>query len=116
MVQVAFATSDGQNVDRHFGMAERFDLYEIDFEKGTSRFHRTILTEKACQNHEHHAGGIARTAEMLEGCVAVVSAAAGPGAVAELNRHLIRSIEAEKPVEQVIQDFLKNKALETEYW
>ena len=29
MIRAAFATGDGVNINRHFGTAERFDVYEI---------------------------------------------------------------------------------------
>lgn len=115
MVQVAFATSDGIHIDRHFGMAERFDIYDLDFEQGTSSFVRTIHTEKGCPGHTHNAGGLEAAAERLKGCAAVVSAAAGPGAVQILNAHFIRSVEAEKEVQAAIRDFLRNKDFMTDY-
>ena len=32
MIRAAFATGDGININRHFGIADRFDIYEIDIE------------------------------------------------------------------------------------
>ena len=30
MIRAAFATGDGIDINRHFGIADRFDIYEID--------------------------------------------------------------------------------------
>lgn len=35
MIRAAFATGDGININRHFGVADRFDIYEIDTESPT---------------------------------------------------------------------------------
>ena len=42
MIRAAFATGDGININRHFGVADRFDIYEIDTEA------RTIHLSSVC--------------------------------------------------------------------
>ena len=43
MIRAAFATGDGININRHFGIADRFDIYEIDLEKKT---HELVVTRR----------------------------------------------------------------------
>ena len=52
IVRAAFATSDGKYVDRHFGAAERFDIYEINTETQDYERVDVRLVEKACLDHK----------------------------------------------------------------
>lgn len=42
-VKIAFATSDGKNVDTHFGMASAFQIYQLV--DGTFTFRNVIVWE-----------------------------------------------------------------------
>ena len=56
-IRIAFATGDGISINRHFGAAERFDIYEVVYGKARARElvdRRT--TAKACEGHQHHDG------------------------------------------------------------
>lgn len=79
-VKVAFATSDMQHVDQHFGAARGFALYAVDPE-------RSVLLEVARFGKQVRDGNEDKLAEkiaMLEGCAVVFCRAIGASAVRQL--------------------------------
>ena len=43
MIRAAFATGDGININRHFGVADRFDIYEIDRDNKTFEDRKSVV-------------------------------------------------------------------------
>ena len=59
MLRAAFATGDGININRHFGVADRFDIYEIDrdnksFVKVDTRRIDSLGHPRCRNNLSHH--------------------------------------------------------------
>ncbi|MBE5889964.1 MAG: radical SAM protein [Lachnospiraceae bacterium] len=109
IIRVAFATSDGKSVDRHFGAAERFDIYEINTEKQEYERVEIRSVEKACLNHKHHAERMDAVAGAIEDCHAVFAELSGAGARTVLESKNIQAIDIDRPISQVIENLLYGK-------
>ena len=109
IVRTAFATSDGKAVDRHFGAAERFDIYEINTD--TSEYRRIDVrqVEKACVAHKHNDQRMDIVTETIADCHAVFAECSGNGARAALERKQVQAIDVDRPVETIIQNILYGK-------
>ncbi len=97
-MRIAFASSDGVTVDRHFGLAETFYLWDID------------------QNRADCVGAVSNTfdgdpedktsarASALEGCTLVYSMQIGGPAAAKLVARHIHPLKTttEEPIEQLV--------------
>ncbi len=80
LLKVAFATSDRDTVDQHFGSARSFAIYGVDP-------HETKLltvTEFGDLAQDGNEDKLAVKLELLEGCIAVYCRACGASAVRQL--------------------------------
>jgi len=88
-LKVAFASTDMELVDQHFGSTESFAIYALDLE------HSQLL--EVAQFGELAQGGeedkLAAKLEALEGCVAVYSQAVGASAVGQLKSRGIQPVK-----------------------
>lgn len=107
--RVAFATSTGYQIDRHFGATDRFDIYEVDREAGVHERVDTRMVDRACQNHQHNSGRMEAVAEEISDCNAVFAEAIGGGAREILEKYNIEPIEMEKSVFQVLSALEKSR-------
>ena len=101
-LKVAFATSDMQHVDQHFGAAEAFAIYAVDMEQAcfveASEFGRLDMDG----NEDKLGVKIA----VLEGCVAVYSQAVGASAINQLKAKGIQPMKV--PPGAQIHDLLES--------
>src|SRR5690606_23813426 len=100
LLKVAFATSNSQTVDQHFGSAQSFAIYGVNPEStqllGVSEFGR--LGQDGAQDK------LATKLDLLDGCVAVYCRACGASAVRQL---LARNVQPIKVAEDAtIADLL----------
>ena len=109
IIRTAFATSDGQNVDRHFGAAERFDIYEINTEAEDYRRVEIRQVERACLDHKHHDERMDAVTETIEDCHAVFAECSGNGARTVLERKQVQAIDVDRPVITILQNILYGK-------
>lgn len=109
IIRIAFATSDGKAIDRHFGAAERFDIYEINTEKQEHERVEIRAVEKAALNNKHHAERMDAVASAIEDCHAVFSEQSGAGARTVLESKNIQAIDIDRPISQVIENLLYGK-------
>lgn len=109
IIRTAFATSDGQNIDRHFGAADRFDIYEINTDKEDYKRVDVREVDKACLNHEHHDERMEAVTEEISDCHAVFAECSGTGARTVLERRRVQAIDVERPINVVIQNILYGK-------
>lgn len=122
-VKIAFATSDGKNVDTHFGMASAFQIYQLV--DGTFTFieERVVPTESknAEQNqdcgqksssgcgdgsgHGCSCGGAESSpaVDLLLDCTAVVAARFGRNVIRQFERHAISVFDVEVPVDEALK-------------
>ncbi|MTV48250.1 dinitrogenase iron-molybdenum cofactor biosynthesis protein [Heliobacillus mobilis] len=98
--KVAVASSDGKVVNRHFGHADKFLIFEVD--EKTFCFLEVRETVPYCQNQSHGASSAALDA--LADCKAVLVSRIGPGAREELKS---RGVES-----WVITDFIESALMQ----
>lgn len=79
-LKVAFASTDMELVDQHFGSAESFAIYALDLER--SQLLEAAQFGELAENGEEDK--LAAKLEALDGCVAVYSQAIGASAVTQL--------------------------------
>ena len=79
-LRAAFATSMGFLVDRHFGAAERFDIYEVDTEAKEYEKVDIRLVDRACLEHQHHNDRMQQVVETIADCNVVFAECIGGGA------------------------------------
>lgn len=79
-LRVAFATSDRQGVDQHFGSAQSFVTYGVDMD------HAQLLSvcEFSDYGQDDNEDRLASKMELLDGCIAVYCRACGASAVKQL--------------------------------
>lgn len=119
-LKVAFATSDMQHVDQHFGAAQAFAIYALDQHKvcfvEASEFDRLDRDSRSeGRSHPRAAGPLLNTSghnedklaakiAVLEGCMAVYSQAVGASAINQLKAKGIQPVKASPGA--VISDLL----------
>ena len=102
MIRAAFATGDGININRHFGVAERFDIYEIDIEAGTYELVDVRRIDSLGVSLQHDDSLIARLADAVEDCNVVFSAKSGQHARIALHEKRVQSTDIEREVKFVL--------------
>lgn len=107
-MKVAFTSSDGKTIDRHFGMADRFHVWEVGPEEST------FLTEvpAPADGGEDEEDRIAARAGAIAGCAIVCTLRIGGPAAAKLVARRIHPMKTgiETPVADVLgrlQEVLK---------
>lgn len=118
-IKVAIATSDGLNIDLHFGQAKSFLLYEFKdgkFELSEKREVPVDDSTFACPGGGGGCGGsgggcgggaasgpLAPAVELLLDCRAVVAAQIGQGMRRQLERNAISVFDIEISVEDALK-------------
>ncbi len=108
-IRAAFATSIGFKVDRHFGAADRFDIYEVDTETQAYEKVDMRLVDRACLEHKHNDGRMRQVAETISDCNVVFAECIGGGAREVLLKYDVEPIEMEQSVLKILQAMLKSK-------
>lgn len=88
-VRVAFASTDMQQVNQHFGAAESFALYAIDME----RIELIEVVQFGVLEMDGNEDKLAAKINALDGCIAVYSQAVGASAVSQLKQHGIQPVK-----------------------
>ncbi|HEX2925144.1 MAG TPA: NifB/NifX family molybdenum-iron cluster-binding protein [Ruminiclostridium sp.] len=104
--RVAFASSDGVNVDLHFAKASSFYIYEIDNDSFEYVGHRK---QDALSKHDED--GFSETLKLIGDCKSVVVSQIGMGALAFVNSRGFRVFEASYPIEAILQKFIEKNIL-----
>ena len=102
--RVAVASSDGEQIDLHFGQAYQFYIYDVDdsgYSLAEVRKVSAILT--------HNTDEIERKAAVLQDCDALFAAKIGLGAVRQLAGQRIRVFEAPFAIEAVLAKVASKK-------
>ena len=106
LLKVAFATSDRQEVDQHFGSAKSFAIYGVDAENSK------LLT--VCEFGNHNQDGnedkLVEKIKVLENCIAVYCRACGASAVRQLLAMGVQPVKVSDGAE--INDLIANLQLE----
>ncbi len=98
-IRIAFASTDGNYVDQHFGSARAFQVFDID----GSAYHlvETRRTVLSCQGNCE--GGFELLLKTLADCDAVFVMRIGPTAASFMLQHGKRVFEATGQVEEIIK-------------
>jgi nitrogen fixation protein NifX len=88
-LKIAFATSDMQHVDQHFGAAQSFAIYAVNQDK--------LCLVEAVAFEKHAMDGnedkLATKIEALKGCIAVYTQAVGASAISQLKMKGIQPVK-----------------------
>lgn len=103
-MRVALASSGGEFVDMHFGLAVAFEVYDVSAEGCEFVDRRSAFDGGACNEDE-----FGRVAEVLADCKVLFVARIGPPAVQFLAGRGFRVFEAPFPVEAVLEAFRKQE-------
>jgi nitrogen fixation protein NifX len=91
-MKVAFASSDSSSVDRHFGLAEAFCIWEVDARK--AQFVRNVESLSGGEDQEDK---VVARADALDGCTLVYSLQIGGPAAAKLVARHIHPMKTTNP-------------------
>jgi predicted Fe-Mo cluster-binding NifX family protein len=98
--RIAVTSSDGKNIDLHFGRAEFFHILEADGERWNFLELRAIektieeTGEAGCGCHGRADEQIKRTAGIIDDCAYLLTAKIGPKPAELLRKHGITALEA----------------------
>lgn len=93
-LRIAFASSDRQLVDQHFGAAEAFAIYT--FEPPDTRLVEVAEFSETDILMDGHEGKLASKIELLGGCAAVYCVAVGGSAIKQLLAAGIQPMKVEE--------------------
>lgn len=88
-VKVAFASSDRQRVDQHFGAAEGFAVYRV----GPSGYALLEVAQFGRLDMDGNEDKLGAKIEALDGCVAVYCQAVGASAIGKLRAQGVQPIK-----------------------
>ncbi|MBM7865609.1 dinitrogenase iron-molybdenum cofactor biosynthesis protein [Heliobacterium gestii] len=101
--KVAVASSDGKVVNRHFGHAEHFLIFEV---VGNSyRFVESRKTQRYCHDQSH--GQSTAALDAIADCKAVLVSQIGPGAIENLKVRGVESHVLPDLIERALADYIQ---------
>lgn len=106
-VKIAIASSDGVNVNEHFGRAQGFHIYRL-YDNG----HEFVELRKSipvCSSHAHDDDALAQTAQALSDCRGVVAAQIGSGAIDALLMQRIMAFALPGSIAEAIEALVRVK-------
>jgi predicted Fe-Mo cluster-binding NifX family protein len=103
IMRIALASSDGINVNLHFGKAFKFSIYELEGNK--TNFLEIREVEK--NPEEKHQWG--KSLKIIRDCEVVICVQAGIKARLGLKKAGIKLLEDEGPVNEVLERYLKHE-------
>ena len=115
--RIAIASSDGVNVDTHFGHAFFFIIADVNEINGEVTEIEDRDVSPACEGHScggHQGRNIAKIADILSDTDYVLIARIGPPAAAELEQKGIDIFEGAGPIEQRIRELIGFRILNRE--
>ncbi|MBC7117690.1 NifB/NifX family molybdenum-iron cluster-binding protein [Methanothermobacter tenebrarum] len=101
-MKIAVASSDGENVDLHFGKASKFIIYEFDGEKVEMIDERKVNVDFA-EKHQWM-----KTLDAVRDCDIVIAVQAGLRAKFGLEEAGIKFVSDEGPIDDVIRRYIKH--------
>jgi nitrogen fixation protein NifB len=105
-MKIAIASSDGVNIDQHFGHAEYFYIYEIDDNGGITEEERRGFSSEIV-GHDRVQAAI----ELLSDVHYVLCAQIGPRAVETLASSHITGYALAGSVQKALQNYVKRRGL-----
>lgn len=99
--KAAFASTDGENVNIHYGKAEKFYVYLINDEEGYD-FLEERSVQPVCQNGSHLIPQMESSTSQFTDCRYVVASKIGSGALSSLASKGINAMELPGPIDEAI--------------
>lgn len=99
--KVALASSDGIVINRHFGRAETFYIYEV-IETGKYRLLEKRTVTPVCNGGEHNDDELRNNICRLEDCKYILAGRIGPGAANVIEKSGIIPMELPGMIEESI--------------
>ena len=99
--KVAFASTDGINVNIHYGRSEKFFVYLIDDEAGYD-FLEERKAKPVCLGGSHLISQMQESASLFADCRYVAASKIGQGAQAALTAKGIRAMELPGSIEDAV--------------
>lgn len=110
MPKIAVATSDGFEVNEHFGHAKFFRVYDLGESDYTFLQVRDAVA--ACQHQlGHDTTRFDKIIELLSDCDALLVQKIGPGAAEYLIKKNVRVFEVSGSIDAVLKKFIADKIL-----
>jgi predicted Fe-Mo cluster-binding NifX family protein len=103
------ASSDGKFINRHFGHAEQFLIFEIA--KDDCKYVETRSTTPLCDDQEHSDDRLAGIVKLISDCRAVLVAKIGPGALDRLQSQGIQAYAVPDFIDDAIHALIASDKL-----
>jgi predicted Fe-Mo cluster-binding NifX family protein len=110
-VKIAVASSDGINVDQHFGRAPGFRIYRMHDEG--FEFLEMRENDAPCSGNSHDDNVLEQAAQRISDCRGVVVAQIGSGAIDALIGHRILAFTLPGTVEEAFEALIRSKRFAT---
>ena len=108
MPRVGIATTNGTDIDEHFGHAKFFHIYDLTDDGYTYTELRDAVA--ACQHSlGHDTTRFDKIIELLSDCDALIVQKIGPGAAAYLIEKGVRVFEVNGSIDAVLEKFISDK-------
>ncbi len=107
--RVAFASTDGIQIDQHFGTARYWQIYDLG---QTAEYVEDRMTRTSCKGHCE--GGFEDTLETLKDCQALFCIRIGPGAAEVCISRGVRVFEARGPIDKIAASIISNRLLDND--
>ncbi|MBR1383547.1 MAG: dinitrogenase iron-molybdenum cofactor biosynthesis protein [Ruminococcus sp.] len=116
MYKIAFASSDGVNVDCHFGAAKSFYIFTLDEAAESYGEGERIDVTAPCHGGSHLTSGFELVLKKRDGVSAVAASRAGPGAVRFLNDNGIAVYQLPGTIDEAFCRLLEERKWEVDKW
>jgi len=102
---IAAASSDGEQIDRHFGHSEVFSIINVEADgKYTIQERRAV--HSPCRDGSHDQNAMFEVIKALIDCRYVLAEAIGNGAAAQLNKYGITSLETDDDIPSAVEQVM----------
>lgn len=108
--RIALASTDGVEVNMHFGHANEFQIYDIAGEKYV--FIESRYARPCCQHQSHDTNRFDQVIKLLSDCDTIFVSQIGSGAADYLIQNGVRVFEAPYHISEVVQITIEQKLLE----
>lgn len=105
--KIAVASSDGKVVNRHFGRAEQFLIFEA--EGGRYEFLERRENIPSCVEWEHSDETLLYTVKLISDCKIVLASRIGPGAVELLSCYGIKALAIGDFIEAALEKVVRSE-------
>lgn len=114
--KLAFASSDGKQINEHFGHAKRFYIYTLDSESEDYEYLECREVPPPCKGGYHEADAFGAVLDILPDVSAIVAQRAGPGARKFITERGAALYQIALDVEDALCLLLEDRSWEVDKW